>query len=100
MEKEGLSRGTEFSSFNINTYINNDRHNQILSIKFLSLSIESTPVSSITMVVGIKHHYGGWQVSKGMNTDSAFQSYSIATYIRIKEEWRRKNGEAWQLYGL
>ena len=72
MEKEGLSRGTEFSSFNINTYINNDRHNQIT--KFVNRKHPS-----------IEYHYV-WHVSKGMNTDSVFQSYIIATYIRIIEE--------------
>ena len=87
MEKEGLCKGMEFLSanaLNISTLVT-DRHNQIS--KFVSKEHPS-----------IEHRYDIWHVSKGMNTDSAFQSYIIYVctpvyYCRGKEE----TGEAWQL---
>ena len=72
MEKEGLCKGMEFLSanaLNISTLVT-DRHNQIS--KFISKEHPS-----------IEHRYDIWHVSKGMNTDSAFQSYIIYVPLYI-----------------
>ena len=64
MEKEGLCRRIEFLSANaldITTLVT-DRHNQIS--KFVGKKHPS-----------IEYRCDVWHVSKGMNTDSTFQSY-------------------------
>lgn len=80
MEKEGLSRGIEFlsaNSLNINILIT-DRHNQIC--KFVSKKHPS-----------IEHRYDVWHVSKGMDTESSFQSWIIHVRIIILLQESRRN---------